>query len=162
MFGSVRKAFGTASRGIQKFGSKIDTGLDKFGRKVQGLEKRAIGGLASGVNRAVGAVGSAERILDTGLKTVNPMLSSVRQGLNIASNIAGAVPGGQGLSSALASGAMGVNQAKMMAHQLKQMDLKGTARKMADIGMARGLEKYNERKKELMNQQYNNPMSKFV
>lgn len=127
------------SRTFSSLGRKAEKGIEGLGRKVSAVEKKAIRGVGS----AVRAVERGEEVLDTGLRGASRVLSGGRQALRVGSQIAGAIPGGRGISMGLEMGARGLDEANMLAKQLRRADLSGVAGSAA----ARGLERYGERKK---------------
>lgn len=129
------------SRGFTSLGSKLQKTSEGLGRKLVSTERKAIRGLGRGVE----AVAQAERVLDKGLKGLSPVLTGTRQALRVGSQIAGVIPGGQGISAGLEYGARGFDEANRLSKQLRKADLQG----MAGAQVARGLEKYGERRKAL-------------
>lgn len=135
-------------------------GLRKIGKGISGLGRRIernVSGLGSRVERTaeglgrkiVSSVGKAERIADVALKQAQPVLTGARQAARIGSQIAGAIPGGAGISAGLELGAQGLGRAADMSKQFRRENLRGQLSNVAGAAVGRGLEKFGERRKAI-------------
>lgn len=135
-------------------------GLKKIGKGISGLGRRierGVSGLGSRVERGaeglgrklVSNVGRAERIADIALKQAQPILTGARQAARIGSQIAGAIPGGAGISAGLELGAQGLGRAAEMSKQFRRENLRGQLSNVAGAAVGRGLERFSTRKKEI-------------